>query len=84
MRHARALGLSTIVITDSVIAPPSRFGRCFTCRDRVDPLLPSQTAGISLVNALLGCIALRGRERGGRSLSFEKSLADADKFCETP
>ena len=26
MRHARALGLSTIVITDSVIAPPAHFG----------------------------------------------------------
>jgi DNA-binding MurR/RpiR family transcriptional regulator len=26
MRHARARGLSTIIITDSVIAPPAHFG----------------------------------------------------------
>ena len=86
MRHARALGLSTIVITDSVIAPPARFGDIVLLAATASiHFLPSQTAGISLVNALLGCIALRGRERVGHSLkSFEKSLADADIFCETP
>ena len=86
MRHARALGLPTIVITDSVMAPPARFGDVVLLAATASiHFLPSQTAGISLVNALLGCIALRGCDRVGRSLkSFEKSLADADIFCETP
>jgi len=83
MRYARKLGLGTIVITDSVTAPPVPFGDlCLLVSTSSVHYLPSQTAGLSLVNALLGSIALRGQDRVVASLRrFEDSLKESDVFC---
>jgi DNA-binding MurR/RpiR family transcriptional regulator len=84
MRYARKLSLPTIMITDSLTSPPAQFGDVlFLVSTSSIHYLPSQAAGLSLVNALLGCIALRGRKRVVASLRrFEDSLDESDVFCE--
>lgn len=84
MRYARQIGLRTIVITDSVTAPLAQFGDILLLVSTASVhFLPSQTAGVSLINALLAIIALRGRDRVVNSLNrFENSLEDGNVFCE--
>lgn len=84
MRYARELGLPTIVITDSVTAPPARFGDVVLLVATASiHFLPSQTAALAVVNALIGAVALRDRARVAAALKrFEDTLIDVDVFWE--
>lgn len=84
MRWSRKLGLRNIVITDSLTSPIAQFGDLlFLISTSSVHYLPSQAAALSVINGLLGSIALRGRKRVVASLKrFEESLDDSDIFCE--
>lgn len=84
LRYARKLNLRIIVFTDSLTAPPSQFADLlFLVSTSSVHYLPSQVAALSVINALLGSIALRDRKRVVASLKrFEESLEGGDEFCE--
>ncbi len=84
MRYAKKIGLRTILITDSLTSPPSQFGDLvFLVSTSSVHYIPSQAAALSVVNGLLGSMALRDRKRVVASLKrFEDSLDDSDVFCE--